>query len=64
MLKGIDGKNVLNALEEAENRKISIKYISDKNLIKYNIPLFDNETRLWIDTEPKSYEKVYDRTNF
>jgi phosphatidylserine/phosphatidylglycerophosphate/cardiolipin synthase-like enzyme len=58
MLKGNDGKNVLNALKEAENRKISIKYISDKNLIKYHYPLFDNEARFWIDTKPKSYEEI------
>lgn len=58
MLKGKDGKNVLNALEEAENRKISIKYISDKNLIKYHFPLLDNEARLWVDTTPKSYEEI------
>ena len=60
MLKGNDGKNVLNALEEAENRNISIKYILDKDLKKYNFPIFnfDAETRLWIDTEPKSYEEI------
>lgn len=58
MLKGNDGKNVLNALEAAKNRKVSIKYISDKNLIKYHFPLFDNEARLWIDTKPKSYEEI------
>jgi hypothetical protein len=58
MLKGNNGKKVLNALKEAENRKVSIKYISDKSLLKYNIPLLDNEARLWIDTKPKSYEEV------
>ncbi|TLY46073.1 MAG: hypothetical protein E6K54_08570 [Gammaproteobacteria bacterium] len=58
MLKGKGGKNVINALEDAKNRKISIKYILDKNLIKYHFPLLDNEARFWIDTKPKSYEEV------
>lgn len=43
------------SISEAENRKILVKFISDKDLKKYNFPLFDDETRLWIDTKPESY---------
>ncbi|MFZ0218611.1 MAG: hypothetical protein WAL30_00170 [Candidatus Aquirickettsiella sp.] len=52
-----NGEDVINALSEAENRKILVKFISDKDLKKYNFPLFDDETRLWIDTKPESYEE-------